>query len=242
MDLQEEYHKWHSPVIGREFEMLVFGHAGYPVILFPTSKGSYYQNKDQGLIETARWFLENGKVKIYCPDSLDAETWYDKSIPPQERAWRHTLYDRLLMEEVLPRALQETGHKRIATAGCSFGGYHAANFAFRHPSSVGYCFSMSGIFDIRSFVDGYYDDNVYFNNPVDFIPGVNDPELWKMGIVLGTGDRDICRAENEWMSQLLKDRNIPHWLDIRADRTHDWPVWKEMFPHYLSLLPFASST
>jgi esterase/lipase superfamily enzyme len=82
MDLDEQYHKWHSPAIGREFEMLVFGHAGYPVILFPTSKGSYYQNKDQGLIETARWFLENGKVKIYCPDSLDSDSWYNKSIPP----------------------------------------------------------------------------------------------------------------------------------------------------------------
>ena len=134
MDLGEQYHKWHSPSIGREFEMLVFGHAGYPVILFPTSKGSYYQNKDQGLIGTARWFLENGKVKIYCPDSLDSDSWYNKSIPPAQRAYHHTLYDRLLMEEILPGAVRETGHNRIAVAGCSFGGYHAANFAFRHPA------------------------------------------------------------------------------------------------------------
>src|SRR5579872_2836627 len=69
MEIREEYHKWHSPIVGREFEMLVFGHAGLPVILFPTSKGSYYQYKDQGMIEKIRWFLENGKVKIYCPDS-----------------------------------------------------------------------------------------------------------------------------------------------------------------------------
>src|ERR1700753_435836 len=113
MDLGETYHKWHSPAIGRDFEMLVFGHSGYPVILFPTSQGSYYQNKDQGLIETARWFIENGKVKIYCPDSLDALSWYDKSIAPGERAWRHTLYDTLLREEVIPRARHETGHHRI---------------------------------------------------------------------------------------------------------------------------------
>jgi esterase/lipase superfamily enzyme len=237
MDFREEYHKWHSPVIGRDFEMLVFGHGGYPLILFPTSKGSYYQNKDQGLIETARWFLENGKVKIYCPDSLDALSWYDKSIPPAARAWNHTLYDRLVLDEILPRAMHETGHNRVALAGCSFGGYHAANFAFRHPAVAGYCFSMSGIFDIRSFVDGYYDDNVYFNNPVDFIPGASDPALWNQSIVLGTGDRDICRGENEWMSRLLSAKDIPHFLDIRTDRDHDWPVWKEMFPYYLSMLP-----
>src|ERR1700727_2307595 len=140
MDLREEYHKWHSPVIGREFEMLVCGHTGYPLILFPTSKGSYYQNKDQGLIETARWFLENGKVRIYCPDSLDAYSWYNKSTPPAGRAWNHTLYDRLLLEEIVPRAAHETGHSRIAVAGCSFGGYHSANFAFRPPAFPGYCF------------------------------------------------------------------------------------------------------
>ena len=58
MDLDETYHKWHSPAIGRDFEMLVFGHAGYPVILFPTSRGNYYQNKDQG--EAVKKFVEWG--------------------------------------------------------------------------------------------------------------------------------------------------------------------------------------
>lgn len=237
MDLAEEYHKWHSPVIGRDFEMLVFGQSGYPVILFPTSKGTYYQNKDQGLIESARWFLENNKVKIYCPDSLDAWSWYNKSIPPGQRAYNHTLYDRLIMEEVVSRAQNETGYRRVAFAGCSFGGYHAANFSFRHPETTGYCFSLSGVFDIRSFVEGYYDDNVYFNNPVDFLPDDSDSALWNMGIVLGTAERDICRAQNEAMSGLLGHKGISHWLDIRPDRDHDWPVWKEQFPHYLSRLP-----
>src|SRR5258708_34016484 len=122
MDLDEEYHKWHSPVAGRDFEMLVFGKGGYPVILFPTSRGTYYQNKDQGLIETARWYLETGKVKIYCPDSMDAESWYNKSVSPAERAWRHSVYDRLILEGALPRALHATGPSHVAVAGCTFGG------------------------------------------------------------------------------------------------------------------------
>ncbi|MBS1665685.1 MAG: esterase family protein [Bacteroidetes bacterium] len=238
--MHEQYHKWHSPVLNRDFEMLTFGHGGYPVILFPTSKGSYYQNKDQGLIATAQWFLEQGKVKIYCPDSMDAYSWYNKSIAPGQRAFTHTLYDRMIREEIVPRAFHETGHDKITVAGCSFGGYHAANFAFRHPGITRNCFSMSGVFDIRSFVDGYYDDNVYFNNPVDFIPGATEPALWQMGIVLGTAERDICRGQNEWMSRILNGKEIKHWLDIRPNRDHDWPVWKEMFPHYLSLLPGAT--
>ena len=237
MDLGEAYHAWHSPITGRELRMLVFGHEGRPLLLFPTSKGAYYQYKDQGLIETARWFLEQGKVKIYCPESPDDWSWYNKAISPAERAYNQGLYDRQVLEEIIPRMQQETGMKRIAVAGCSFGGYHAVNFSFRHPAIAGWCFSMSGVFDIRSFADGYYDDNVYFNNPLDFIGGAQDPHLWEMGIVLGTAEWDICRGDNERLSGLLAAKQIRHWLDIRPGRTHDWPVWKEMFPHYLSLLP-----
>lgn len=237
MDLSEEYHNWHSSVTGKDFQMLVFGHAGYPLILFPTSQGSYYQAKDQGLINAARWFLDNGKIRIYCPDSMDANSWYNRGIPPSERAINQSLYDRLILEEVVGRARHETGHARIAVAGCSFGGYHAVNFAFRHPQLVGYCFSMSGIFDISSFTDGYYDDNIYYNNPIDYIPGAQDPTIWNMGIVLGTADKDSCRGDNERLSNKLNEKNINHWLDIRTDRTHDWPVWREMLPHYLSKLP-----
>jgi len=236
MSVQEAYHKWYSPSIGRDFEMLVFGHAGQPLILYPTSKGAYYQNKDMGLIDAAAWFLENGLVKIYCPDSIDAFSWYNKSISPSVRAYNHTCYDKLIVTEIIPRAQQETGYAKIAAAGCSFGGYHAVNTAFHHPSITSYCFSMSGAFDVKQFMDGHYDDNVYFNNPVDFIPGDNDPDLWKIKIVLGTCEHDICREDNLRLSDILRKKNIDHWLDIRPNATHDWPIWKEMFPHYLSLI------
>ncbi len=54
--MKEEYFKWYSPHLNRDIEMLVFGHAGYPVILFPTSMGSYHENKDMGLIDSAKWY------------------------------------------------------------------------------------------------------------------------------------------------------------------------------------------
>src|SRR5580658_9491051 len=98
MGIPEEYYKWHSASIDRDFEMLVFGYGGLPLILFPTSKGSYYQNKDQGLIASASWFLENGKIKIYCPDSIDALSWYNKSVSPAIRAYNQNCYDKLIQE------------------------------------------------------------------------------------------------------------------------------------------------
>lgn len=216
--------------------MLVFGERGFPLILFPTSMGRYYESKDRGLIDAAGWFVDNGLVKIYCIDSVDAHSWYNKHVPPYERARQHLAYDLMLRSELLPRVIEETGIGRIAVAGCSFGGYHAANFAFRYPGHVSYLFSLSGVFDVRFRMEHYYDDNLYFNNPVDYLPDNNNPDLWRMGIILGTADRDISRAQNELLSGILTAKNISHWLDVRPNAVHDWPLWKDLFPYYLSLM------
>lgn len=133
------------------------------------------------------------------------------------------------MEELIPRAKYETAHDRVILAGCSFGGYHAANFAFRHPETASHLFSMSGAFDMRGQLDGFYNEDVYFNNPVDFMPAEKNPELWKLKIVLGTAEHDICRQDNERLSEILKNKGINHWLDMRPHATHDWVVWREMF-------------
>jgi esterase/lipase superfamily enzyme len=54
--------------------------------------------------------------------------------------------------------------------------------------------------------------------------------------VLGTGEHDICKQANIDMHQLLNHKGIANWLDIRQGANHDWQVWREMFPHYLSLI------
>jgi esterase/lipase superfamily enzyme len=236
--LKEEYHKWYTTHLSRDFEMLVFGHAGCPVILFPTSMGKFYQNKDFKLIESAAWFLDNGLIKIYCPDSVDQDSWYNRSIHPADRVKTHIGYENLILYDVIPRACGETGRAQVATAGCSFGGYHAVNLALRHPDRVGYVFTMGGAFDIKQFTDGYYDDNIYFNNPIDYMPGLNDPwyldRIRQMGIVLGTGEWDFCLDDNIRLSNALNSKGIGHWLDLRSQTGHDWPWWREMFPHYLT--------
>lgn len=236
--MQEQYFKWYSTVLGRETEMLVYGDRGYPIITFPTSMGRYFQNRDFKLIESVAWYVDNGYVKIYCVDSIDEESWYNKNVSPNIRALNHLVYDRFIHDEIFVRAQQETGHHKVAVAGCSFGGYHATNFAFRYPEKVGYLFSMSAAFDIKPQMDGHYDDNVYYNNPPDYLPGLENPALHEMGIVLGAGEHDICLEANKQLSEILNKKGIAHWLDIRMGAVHDWPIWREMFPHYLSQMNF----
>lgn len=236
--MKEEYFKWFSPNLNRDVEMLVFGHAGYPVVVYPTSKGSFHENRDMGLIASAHWFIEQGLVQIFCPESNDAQSFYDKDIHPHQRIQNHVAYDKMICHEIVERIRLNTPASKVAMVGCSFGGYHAANFAFRHPGYVSHMFSMSGAFDIRNFMDGYQHDDIFYNSPLEYLPGLSDSELWNMKIILGTSNWDICYDANIKLHDVLEKRGIPHWFDVRHEMKHDWPVWKEMFPHYLSTIKF----
>jgi esterase/lipase superfamily enzyme len=232
--MTEHYKKWLSPILGVETEMLVFGNAGYPVLLFPTSMGKYYQNKDFKLVDAVQWFVEKGLITIYCVDSIDSHSWYNKEIHPADRVKNHITYDRFIRDEIVPLIQQETGYEKIAVGGCSFGGYHATNFAFRHPDVVSFLMNMGAAYDIRNQMDGYYDENTYYNNPIDFLTDLKNSHLDQMGIILGIGEHDFCLNANIQLSRILGMKGINHWLDIRQGGIHDWPVWRGMFPDYIA--------
>lgn len=218
--------------------MLVFGQSGFPVIIFPTSRARYYQAKDFGLVNSAAYLIEAGKIKIYCPDSIDNLSWYNTNSHPADRVKTQIAYEEVILNDVIEYAFQDTGFDKVALAGCSFGGYHSANIAFRNPEKVGYLFSMGGASNIKRFLEGYYDDNCYFNNPPDYLFNLEDEsylkQIKKMGIILGTGDSDICLDENKELSRILSQKQIPHWLDQRRNTGHDWQWWKQMFVEYLN--------
>ena len=208
--MREEYFKWYSHNLNMNMEMLVYGDRGYPIIIFPTTMGRYYESKDFKLIDSARWFVDEGLAQIYCPDSVDKHSWYNRSIHPADKVRNHIWYDQMILNELVNRVRWNTGTGKVAVAGASFGGYHAANFAFRHPETVSHLFTMSGAFDIKSFLHGYYDENVYFNNPVDYLPGLQNEHLYQMKIILGTSEWDICKDANYHMSHLLNSKGVNH--------------------------------
>jgi len=108
--MPHEYeHRWYSPSLSRNIDVLSFGNRGYPVILFPTSMGRHYENKDFKLIDSVSWFLDEGLVKIYCPDGIDALSWYNRDIHPADRVKNHIWYDQMLLTELVPLARSNSG-------------------------------------------------------------------------------------------------------------------------------------
>ena len=101
---------------------------------------------------------------------------------------------------------------------------------------------MSGAYDVRSFADGYYDENIYFNNPVDYVPNMEDHNLLEqirqcnIHIVTGQGSWEKPESSKR-MSGILTSKNIPHQLDLWGhDWPHDWPTWRVMLDVYFRKL------
>lgn len=235
--MNREYHKGYSHALQRDMEALVFGHGGTPMMVFPTSMGRFYDYEDRGMIGLLAPKIERGELQLFCVDSVDSESWYNKAVPPAQRALRHTQYERYLLNEFLPFVRSKNPAPQVTVTGCSFGGYHSVNFALKHPDLVTACISMSGAFDIHQFVNGYYDDNCYFNCPQDFLPNLHDDwylsRFRHMKIVLGSADWDICLDSNLKLSAALDGKTVPHWLDVYGDHSHhDWPLWLRMAGKY----------
>jgi esterase/lipase superfamily enzyme len=232
-----EYHKWFSPRLHRDMELLVFGHAGIPLLVFPTSMGRFYDYEDRHMLDPVRDKYENGQLQAFCVDSVDAKSWYNKAVHPAQRAARHVEYDQYLVHEMEPFIRARNASSELIVTGCSFGGYHSVNFALRHPDLVTGCVSMGGAFDIHQFLNGYYDENCYYNCPPDFLPNLSDPwfldRYARMKIVLATGEADVCLGENRRLSEIMTKKAIPHWLDVWGNGTgHDWPWWQQMAAKY----------
>ncbi len=218
-------------------EMLVFGHGGLPVLVFPTSGGRFFEFEDNGMVHAVERDVDAGVIQFFCVDSVNSESWYNRNVPPRWRIARYVQYEQYVCSDVLP-LIERGNRQRPIALGCSLGGYDAASVALRHPSIFGGFLSMSGVFDISGFLEGYYDQDVYFHSPTHFLPNLNDShELSKYNgntYVLATGVHDQCWDANERMAGVLRAKNIPVRLDVWQDGArHDWPWWRQMIQTYL---------
>ena len=218
-------------------ELLVFGHAGARVLVFPTSLGKYYEWEDRGMIETLSHHINSGWVQLFCVDSVDAESWYARQKHPGERAWRHMQYERYLLDEVLPLSRGINDNPYMIAAGASFGAYHAVNLAFRHPHVVNRVIGLSGMYDITTVTGGVEDYNVYINNPAHYMVNMSDhghlEAIRRQDIILATGKDDPHRENNAHMSGVLWSKGIWNALRLWDGWSHDWPYWRNMITRYI---------
>jgi esterase/lipase superfamily enzyme len=239
-----EEHAWSSAVLGHDMGLKVYGHDGRPVIAFPSQEGRYWDFENWGMIDACAGLIEAGRARIVAVDGIDWQSWANWSAHPSDRARRHEAYDRYLVTEVAPFVRQLTGHETAWVTGASMGAYHAANAIFRHPDLFDGLVAMSGLYQLRMFIGDEVDDPVYFNSPLLYLPGLEDP--WylsrfrsaKLAFVVGQGAWEgEMVADTRAMEEVLRAKGIPAIVDFWGeDVDHNWPWWRRMLPYYLERL------
>lgn len=241
--MQRAYHKWFSKHLGRDMEMLVFGHAGLPVIFFPTRAAHFYDLENWRVIDALQDKLNMGRLQVYCVDSIDCESFYSRGTP-SEKIVRHIQYEKYILDEVVPFVRNWNSHSGLVAAGCSLGGYHAVNIALKHPSVFTKVVGMSGRYDLTKplphfadLFDGYYDENIYYNTPNHFVPRISDVnllnQLRSLDITIVIGREDSFLSDNILLSSSLAKSEIPHQLYIWEEEAHKPRYWREMVKLYL---------
>jgi esterase/lipase superfamily enzyme len=235
--MNREYHRWYSHRLGREMELLLYGHSGEPVLMLPTSRGRFYQNEDFGLVGAIADRIQAGRYLVVCADSVDEESWLNRHAHPHDRMARHAAWESYLLEEVVPLLRSRSSGGRLTLLGCSFGGFHTYNIGLRHPHVFQRLISMSGKFETEGFLDGYHDENVYFHSALQWLPNLSDwgqiSALQRVEMILAAGEHDFCRASNENLSKVLWRKDIGNHLSIWNGGIHDWPTWRDMIQQYL---------
>jgi esterase/lipase superfamily enzyme len=233
---------WHSPRLNKHMEIVTYGHYGFPLLLFPTAAADYLEYERFQLIDAIAGQIESGKVKVFSINSINQESWLNQEMPTRDKALRQAQYNEYIVNEVVPYIWHSCqGQPGIIPAGASLGAFHAANQLFRRPDLFDGMVAMSGSYDIRGYYHGdYYDENVYFNNPVDYLPNLEGEYLSLLRqkqhiyILSGQGDYENPNASRR-LAAILAARGIPHDLDLWGyDMPHDWPTWRKMLPYYLA--------
>ncbi|EDM27510.1 hypothetical protein LNTAR_05341 [Lentisphaera araneosa HTCC2155] len=242
--MKRAYHKWWTERLGRNMELLVFGHAGAKVLVFPTRMGRFYEYENLRIPQKLSDKINKGQLQLFCIDGIDSESLYCNWAHPTGRIQRHIAYEEYILNEVMPFMNSINSHECTISHGCSLGAFHAANIAFRHPHLFQKLAAFSGRYDVtlsvESFRDlfcGYYDDNIYFHNPTHYLPGLNCSQrlkdLRRMDMVFTIGKEDPFKENNEHLSHLLWQKGIKHQLHYWDDRAHSGYYWRRMAPLYI---------
>jgi esterase/lipase superfamily enzyme len=226
--------------------LIAYGHYGRPVLVFPSEAGRAWDFESNGMVDAVRNLIDEGRVKLYCVDSLDAWSWSDSSASIEERAARHSLYTDWLVNQAVPWIHHDiSGGGDLLALGCSLGAYHAIHFALQRSDLVPHAIGFSGNYDVATWrAWGHRGDATYFANPADYVANLHGDHLeWlrhrlDILIVCGQGQWEThptgSLPSSIAMAKLLQDKGIRCQLDLWGhDVSHDWPWWRRQLNHHL---------
>ena len=240
--MQGTYYKEWSSVLNREMEFKVYGSAGVPVLALPARGGRFFDWENNGMPDAIAQLLNEGKIQLFCADSVDGEGVLNGDLPLRRRAEAQEKYFVYLTAELAPRILTlnkaEKGTK-IWCAGVDLGAYQAVNCRLRRPNLFAGAVGMGGIYDLSRFWGAENDDLVLRCSPLLYLQenGIaNKLALAKAeenSLILCAGQgayEDDAKADTQALADVLQAQGLPAHLELwGGDVSHDWYWWGKMW-------------
>ena len=242
-------HQFELPLgsgIDRGMTIVQYGHDGRPVLVFPSEAGRAWDFENNGMLDAISNLINDGRVKLYCVDTLDVDTWADKGLPIEERALRHEVYTRWLTHHVVPHIYSDTSPAaELITLGCSLGAYHAVHFSMQRADLASLAIGLSGNYDASTWGSwGDRGDATYFANPTEYVPNLHGDHLdWLRGrlsilLVVGQGAWEThptgALPSTVRLAAMLQEKGIRCEHDLWGyDVSHDWEWWQRQLAHHL---------
>ena len=239
--MQRELFGWHSPALNKEMPIAIYGHYGFALLLIPTAAADYLEYERFQLMNVIQPWIDAGKVKVFSVNSINTESWMNNEMEPAHKAIRQNQFNEYIFNEVVPFIKTNTSFDTpIITCGASFGALHSMNLFLKRPDLINGVIAMSGVYDLMEYTKGYYDEQVYYNSPMHYMPNLTDHAILEqirhsnhIHLFSGSGAYEDPSSAGRF-AKILYDKGINYELDIWGEEwPHDWNTWRALLPHYL---------
>src|SRR5436190_6547100 len=232
--------RWFSERLQSDVTVVRWGVLGVPVLVFPSAGGDAEEIERHGLVNACGPLLAEGRVKLYSVDSVAGQAMMTKAGSAEHRLWLLSQFHECVRWEVVPAIHADLGGRAmdVITTGSSIGAFNAVAVLCRFPDVFSAAIGMSGTYRIERFYDEAWSQDLYFSAPLQFVPGLDGPQLDTLRgrfAVLASGEGDWENIGESWrMAEVLGARGIPNRVDNWGPQwPHEWPTWHRMLPQYL---------
>jgi esterase/lipase superfamily enzyme len=239
--MKKEISGWYSPSLNKEMPIVSYGDKGFALLLIPTAAADYLEYERFQLIDVLAPYINGGKVRVFSIDSINEESWLNNKMLGEHKAIRHNQFNNYIFNEVIPFIKNNTDEgTKIITCGASFGALHSMNLFLKRPDLIDGVLAMSGVYNLSDYSKGFYDEQVYFNSPMHYMPNLDNHEILEQirksnHIIIATGSGDYEDPEaSKAFAGVLYSKGITYKLDVWGNEwKHDWPTWRSMVPFYV---------
>jgi esterase/lipase superfamily enzyme len=235
--------RWFSDRLHCEITVVRWGISGSPVLVFPSAGGDAEEIERFGLVGACGQLLAAGRIKLYSVDSVAGQAMVTRAGSTEHRTWLLSQFHECIRREVVPGIHADLGGQAldVITGGASIGAFNAVAVLCRYPDVFSAAIGMSGSYRIERFYDEAWSQDLYFSAPLQFLPGLDGPQLDRLRqryVVLASGEGAWEDIGESWqMASALGAKGIPNRVDNWGPQwAHDWLTWRQMLPQYLDEL------